>query len=366
MEQKKTFNIQNLLNTEISLSGNGLNLKKKHQLFNDLAVLLSTGVNLRDTLTILIEESTDKKMGVLYAQIHKDISSGLSLSDALEKTGKFSQYEVLNLRIGEETGRIGETLQNLTDFLKNRIELKRKISSALSYPVIVLITALGAVGFMLKFVVPMFQGIFQRFNQELPALTKTIISISERSGSFFMILLIVVAGVFVMHRILRNNARYRTMHGRFLLALPMVGDFIRKTNLARFCTSMELFIVSGVPVLKALGIVKEMSTFYPLRKAVEQMEQDVLKGYAFDKAIAEHKLFDKRMSTMIRVGMEVNQLHQMFAKMKGAYNEEISYKASVINSVLEPIMIVFIGLIVAVILISMYLPIFQLSTSFGV
>jgi type IV pilus assembly protein PilC len=366
MKEKQTFDIQKILNAEISFSGNGISLKKKHQFFNDLSVLLSTGVNLRDTLHILIEESTDKKVVKLYQEVYDDITSGLSLSEAIEKTKRFSVYEVYNLRIGEETGRIGETLQNLTDFLKNKIDLKRKISSAVSYPIIVLITAVGAVGFMLRFVVPMFQGIFQRLNQELPPITQTIIRISENSGSFFLYLAIVVTAFIVLHKVMGNNVIYKSILGKVLLKLPLAGDFIRKTNLARFCTSMELFIVSGVPVLKALGVVKKMSTFYPMQHAVEEMEKEVLNGVAFDKAIASHKIFDKRIGTMIRVGMEVNQLHQMFAKMKESYNEEVSYKASIINSVLEPIMIVFIGLIVSVILISMYLPIFQLSTSFGV
>lgn len=357
--------IKEILDSEITLNGTSVSLKKKHHFFNDLAVLLSTGVNLKETIQILFDETKDKKLIKLYSQIQKDINSGLPLSESIEKTKQFSKYEVFNLKMGEETGRIVDTLFNLADFLSSKIDLKRKINSALSYPIIVFITAIGSVGFMLGFVVPMFQDIFKRMNQELPPITQRIIYLSDNAGTIMLYSFVFISLIIASHLILRRYLKYRLFIGYATIKTPYFGEFVRKTSLSRFCTSMELFIKSGIPVLTAINALQEMDNFQPMKTALLSIEKEILKGVAFDHAIQHHSIFDKRLSTLIRVGMEVNQLPQMFGKMKKEYNEDVNYKASLLNSVLEPIMILFIGIIVATILVSMYLPIFQLSTSMG-
>ncbi len=358
--------INTVLNKDISLGKKKFPDKKKLQLYNELSMLLSSGIDIRNAFEILEDNFSKKKDIELIKSIYHNVVKGNSISEAFRETNMFSPYEYFSLQIGEETGRLNDVLKDLSDYYNNKIEQKRKIIGAFTYPIIVVITAILAIGFMLNFIVPMFEEIYQRFDRELPGLTKFIIQVSHQSTSFFIIMFLLISGIIVFRMTCKDQPWYKKAKDNLLLKIPLFGEIIKKIQLSRFCLSMELLLNSKLALTHALNLVSNMIVFYPLNHAINQIKDDLEKGNSFHQGIAKFPIFDKRMSSLIKVGEEVNQLDKTFSLLKSQYQEEISHKTSMLSSVLEPLMVVFIGVFVAVILISMYLPIFKISSSFGV
>lgn len=357
----------NFLNIELFNSEKKLNDNQKKEIISNLSILLKTGINIKDSIEIILNDySKDKNSKRILSSLNGSIKSGKSFTEAIELSGAFKKYEIFNIRIGEETGQLAKTILNLSDYINKRIELRRKIVNALSYPIIVLCTAILAVTFMLTFVVPMFEDIFKRFGQELPYLTQVIINMSANMKWIILGLIIMILLIIVINNLLNQLSAYQEIKSKFILNIPVIGDLLRKIQLARFASAMELFISADIPVHKAIALIREMSTFYPLKESLKNIENRLLIGENFYESIDSQPFFDKRIVAMVKVGMETNKLDEVFKITKENYYEDISYKTSILNSVLEPIMIVFIGLIVAVILIGMYLPIFKLSMSFDI
>ncbi len=358
--------INTVLNKDISLGKKKFPDKKKLQLYNDLSMLLSSGIDIRNAFEILEDNFNKKKDIELIKSIYHNVVKGNSISEAFRETNMFTPYEYFSLQIGEETGRLNDVLKDLSDYYNNKIEQKRKIIGAFTYPIIVVITAILAIGFMLNFIVPMFEEIYQRFDRELPGLTKFIIQVSHQSTSFFIIMFLLISGIIVFRMTCKDQPWYKKAKDNLLLKIPLFGEIIKKIQLSRFCLSMELLLNSKLALTHALNLVSNMIVFYPLNHAINQIKDDLEKGNSFHAGISKFPIFDKRMSSLIKVGEEVNQLDKTFSLLKSQYQEEITHKTNMLSSVLEPLMVVFIGVFVAVILVSMYLPIFKISTSFGV
>lgn len=174
----KDFSIVGLFNRDISLS-NPYGEKFKEKFYTEMSLLVQAGIDLKSTLEIMLEENAGKKTGKLISTIKNDVISGKSLSQALLNTGKFSDYEYYSLKIGEESGKLDIVLEDLRSYFKRKLEQRRSLINTFSYPAIVLFVAIGAIGFMLNFIVPMFEDVFRRFQGELPALTQYIIGLSE-------------------------------------------------------------------------------------------------------------------------------------------------------------------------------------------
>lgn len=360
------MDIKQLLNKEIKITRERLSIKRKYEFFNNLSILISTGVQIKDSIQIISEEANnDKSYKKLLNTLTADLVTGSALSESMKESKKFSDFEVFSVKLGEETGMLHQALDNLSNYSKNNMDLKRKIISSLSYPLIILATAVIAVIFMLNFVVPMFSGIFQRFGKELPAITLLIIKMSENIKYYILLLLAFIIVIYLVHRNFRTNEKYRSVTFSMLLKIPILGTFLRKINLAKFSSAMELFVNSGVPMVKAINLMKEIINFYPLQDALNRVEFAIINGNSFHQALSKEKFFDSRMVAMIKVGTEVNKLGLIFKKLKDNYNEDVMYQASVLNGLLEPILIILIGLLVSIILIAMYLPIFQLGSTYS-
>jgi type IV pilus assembly protein PilC len=355
--------ILEFLEKDISLFGNKLNDKKKERFYSDLRILFSAGVDIRTALELIEEEQTKKPDKELWGSIKKKVIEGASLSTAIHESGKFSLYEYYTLQIGEETGHLSEVLDELAMFFSAKIAQKRQVINALSYPLIVLMTAFGAIFFMLKYVVPMFSDVFKRFNTDLPGLTKFIINLSTVFSNYVPLVLLITVSLIVLMYSQRKQLWYRKYGSMFILKLPFVGDMITKVYLERFCHSMNLLISSKTQLINAIDLVSKMIDFYPLSSSLEIVKNDILKGEALYMGLSKYKIYNKRMISLIKVAEEVNQLDVIFGKLSKQYSEEIKHKTSLISSMLEPIMIIFLGLLVAVILVAMYLPLFRLGAS---
>ncbi len=356
---------KSILSREINLFGTGLNDRRKERFYSELHTLLTAGVDIRTAFELLSAEAEKKEDKVLYSTILEQIVSGATLPDAIRSTDKFSPYEFYSLRIGEESGRMNVILQDLATYYSKKIKQKRKVTSALSYPIIVLTVAVLAVVFMLRFVVPMFADMLSRFGAELPALTKGIIAASHILGNYGPWFLLFVAVVIFTLWAQRKTEAYRRISSWFILRIPFIGKITRKVYVERFAHSMQLLLMSKTNLIDALELVQKMVGFYPIEQSLSSVRKDILAGVSLHESLGKFSIYPKRMISLIRVAEEVNQVDVMFAKLSQQLSDEIDHETSLLGSIIEPVMILFLGVMVAIILVAMYLPMFKLGTAFG-
>jgi type IV pilus assembly protein PilC len=353
-----------LLNRDISFGKKELDDKKKEYLYLELSSLLLAGINLKSSFELITADQQKEKDKQLYKNIQDAVLGGTTFSQALQQTGKFSLYEVYSLQIGEETGKLIEVLQDLAKFYQNKIKQRRKIVSALTYPCVVLTSSLGAVFFMLKFVVPMFGDVFKRFGGKLPWITEKIIGVSNAMENNFWRFVIFILLIVAFILFTRKTEKFREVFSKIVLRTPLIGNLVQKIYLARFCNSMRLLISAKLPLLRAIALIRQMINYYPIESSLQKVEDDILNGKSLHQSLQQFKVYPSKMIQLVKVGEETNQLDYFFGKISEQYIEEVEYKTSTLSSMMEPLIIIFLGLIVGVILISMYLPLFQMSNSF--
>ena len=351
------------LNRDIKLGRKSLSDTKKERFYSHLGVLFSSGIDLGTALKIIIDDETSPKHRSYYESVFNDVLTGLSFSEALKKTGQFSDYEYYSIKVGEESGRLQDVLKELTDYFELRVQQRRQLTGALSYPVMVMIVAILAVIFMLNVVVPMFAGVFKRFGGELPVITRKVLELSDWLSANLIIILLFIVGIIFLIIYLKRYNWFKKYSSWMVLKVPYAGKLIRRLMHARFCHSVALLTLAQVPLLDALNMVKEMIGFYPMREAIEKMQQFIEKGKPMFEGMAGQKIFEQRLISLTKVGEEVNQIGQLYTKLYAQYTAEVKHMTSILGNMLEPVMIIFVGLLVMVILIAMYLPLFQLSTT---
>lgn len=353
------------IDLQTRFSGFGSFSNKKKQIFyNDLSVLLSSGINLVSALNLVTNGFKNEKDKKQIKSFIIDLTNGKSFYEILKSTNKFSPYEYYSIKIGEETGKLKEILTELSSYINGRIQQKRKVVSAFSYPFIILLTAIIAIAFMLNFIVPMFEEIFKRFDKELPFLTKMVIKISQNFSTYSLFIVLVTVLMFTINFALKKNDRYQYITSSLLLKIPIFGILINKVILARFCLTMELLLSAKTPLVESIRLSKNMIGLYVFKSALSKIEHDIYEGVSLHDSMQQFKIFDIRMLALIKVAEEVNKMEEIFKQLKEQFNNDIEYQTSIISSIMEPMLIVFIGLFVGMILVSMYLPIFKISTSF--
>lgn len=356
--------IMDILNRDISFGNGQLPDKKKEEFYLEFSTLLLSGIDIRTAFDLVLVDQKKNRETKVFTSIKEEVIKGASLSHAVQESGKFSSYEYQSIRIGEETGKLGEVLKELALYYKSKIGQRRKIISALTYPIIVLCTSLGAVFFMLKFVVPMFADVFTRFGGDLPWITAFILRLSNWIDSSFLwgVLLLTVVSIFLYSS--RQKLWYRKWSSRIILRIPVAGELVRKIHLARFANTMRLLVGTNTPLLYAIQLIEQMTDFYPIQQSLRQTEQSIMRGESLHQSLAAFDFYPAKVIQLIRVGEEVNRLEFFFEKIALQLTEEVEYKTSTISTVLEPLIIIFLGLVVGLILIAMYLPMFQMSNSF--
>lgn len=362
-ESKNIKKIFDFLNRDIAFGKKGLKDQKKEQFYSELNILLTSGTDVRTAMDIIVAEQTKKKERSIFESLTNRVLEGVSLSEAMENSGEFTAYEYYSIRIGEESGKLNDVLKDLSVYFSKKIKQKKQFTSALTYPSLVLITAVSAVIFMMNFVVPMFADVFKRFKGDLPAITKAVVKLSNVFSEYLGIVILILLSIILIQYFVRKKNWYRNFSSKLLLKIPMIGVLVQKIYLARFCQSMALLIGSKTPMLRAIQLIKNMITFYPYQQALSVIENDILYGKPLYKSMEQFSIFDKRTISLTKVAEEINQLDAVFSKLNDQYSDELEHRIGMLSSVLEPIMIIFVGLLVGVILIAMYMPMFQLGTS---
>jgi len=351
------------LNKDIQLFGSGLPDKVKESFYLELGSLMDAGVDIRSSLE-LIQTGYKKKYQKIFSEILSQIINGSTLSQALHSQNGFSPYEFYTIQIGEETGKLGTVIKELANYFNKKIKQRRQIIGALMYPLVVIIVTLSAIAFMISYVIPMFADIYKRSGDELPSITKAVISFGDAGRHYGMSLFLSLLAFICFCFWQRKKNWFRSPISRILLKLPFWGSLMQKIYLNRFSHTMNLLLDAKLPMVTAIQLCKQIIRFYPIETALSTIEEDIIKGQSLSKALEQYKVFPRKMIIMIKVAEEVNQLEFFFKRISDQYTNEVEYQTSILSKVIEPLIIVLLGLIVGVILIAMYLPLFQLGQHF--
>jgi type IV pilus assembly protein PilC len=337
-----------------------ISLKDMVVFSRQFAAMVSSGVAMLRTLTIIVDQCKNRRMKKELDEVRTSVESGLSLSDALSRHPVvFDRLYISMVKAGETGGILPEVLMRLAEFLETRQKLNAKVRSAMVYPSVVLAIAVLVFWAMLTFVLPIFQGLFKQIGGELPAYTQFLINLSEYMRSPWMALFVISVGVgvFFLRRFHKTDQGKYYIDG-ILLSLPLVGELIRKVAIARFSRTFGTLIRAGVPMLSALDVVKDTSGNAVVAKAVATVYNEVRQGGTISKPMAKNNIFPPMVTQMVAVGEETGKLDDMLSKVADFYDMEVEHQVEQMTSLLEPIMVVGIGGIVGSVVIGMYLPIF--------
>lgn len=340
--------------------------KEKQGFFQLLGVLLSSGLGINEALEVILQQQRKRLHKQIVADIQAALNQGMSLSEALGRQDKyFNPFERFSVRMGERSGQLHAILADLAAHHEKRRKLQRKMVQAFSYPFVVILLAGGVLFFMVNYVVPMFRDIFKRFDAELPTITQAVLSLSDFVTAYrwHIFLGMLLTGLLVWR--LRKLTAWKRFAGQFVLRMPLFGPIIKKVQLSRFCYSLGLMLRSKVNLDQALELLAQATPFFPLKSVLPRIQADVVEGKTLYEAVCAHSIFPPMVQQMVKVGERTARLDDMLEQVAKTYEDESEAAIGTLSSLLEPILIVVLGLMVGVILVSMYLPMFELSNTFG-
>jgi len=331
-----------------------------------LATLIDAGLPILRSLHILEEQVESVLFKDKISQMAKDIESGSTLSESMAKHPKvFDKLYVNMVRAGEVGGVLEAILNKIAEFLEKRQAMMGKVRSAMMYPVVVGIVAACLVSFILWKIVPKFEEIFSQLGAQLPPLTQFIVN-----ASFILAhkTIWVVLGIIILVSVVR--AIYRTREGKLLfdmmaLKLPVFGVILRKVAIVRFAGTLATLITAGVPILQALDIVRETSGNEVVARAMEKVYNSVKDGETIHEPLREAKVFPPLVVHMVAVGEETGAIDQMLNKVAEAYEREVDDTINALTSIIEPVLVVFLGAIIGVVVVALYLPLFTIPKIIG-
>ena len=327
-----------------------------------LSTLLGAGVTILKSLEIISQQVSSRKLYLIIRDLQKNMESGFSFHEAMAKhPGVFSELWVNLVESGEASGNLSMVLSRLAGYLERNAAFRRKVISALIYPAILLVVGLGALLFLTIKIIPTFVEIFEGFDVELPLLTRILVAVSMFIKKYFIV---VVGGMIAGVVLLRNYTRTRAGRRRFekaLFKLPVFGEFYRVLVIERFTSEMSTLVESGVPILYSLEIAEHSVGNVVLGEIIRQIKDDVREGKPLSQPLERSGFFDPMAVQMVTIGEEIGELSNMFKRLNAFYQEFIDVFLTRFTSMFEPLMLVFMGVVIGIMVIGMFLPIFQIT-----
>jgi len=328
-----------------------------------LATMVDSGIPIAQSLDVLGEQMEDKQFGQTLKKIRDDIESGLSLSEAVARHPKiFSDFFINMIRAGESSGRLDEILDRVASYLEKVTILQRKVQASLFYPAFVSILACGITSFLLIVIVPKFKEIFTSLGGKLPLPTQMLLSLSEFMARYLVYEVIVLVLLIALLRAYIGSPKGRLWFDRTSLQVPVIGKLLRKFVIARFARTLATLVKSGVPILGSLEIVAKTSGNKVVEQAVMAARTSIKEGENIADPLAMSKVFPPMVTRMISVGEKTGELEKMLVKIADFYENEVDAAVTALTSLIEPLVISILGVVIGGIVISLFLPIFQLST----
>ena len=330
-----------------------------------LSTMIEAGISLVQAMTALYDQCDPKRQRNLrhvISDVTTRVQGGESFNESIAKHPRvFDRLFVSMVKAGEHGGLLAEILDRLAGFLEASARLRKKVKSAMTYPVIVICIAFAITTFLLVKVVPIFGEIFKDFGAKLPAPTQFLIDVSDFIRGEWYFLILIIGGAFFGIRTFLRSTRGKQLWDRWKLKLPIFGPLIHKICMSRFSRTFAQLIRSGVPILEVLDIVGGASGNYVVETSIKGVSEDVEKGDNLSVALSKKPIFPPMMLRMVSAGEATGKIDTMLEKMADFWDEEIEALLDALTSLIEPLLIVFLGVIVGGIVIAMFLPIFKLN-----
>lgn len=331
-------------------------------LTRQLSTLLKAGIPLVESLSALTEQADKDELKRVLSDVKRQVNEGSGLAAALSGHEKhFSDLYVNMVRAGESSGNLDVVLERLTDFLESQIELRGKIISAMIYPLVMTVVGTGILGFLFAFVVPKITRMFADQQRALPLITKILLLISDIvSNGWFIILPLIAAAIFGF-RYWKNSKKGKPQWDRFVLKVPVVGNLVRMIAITRFSNTLGTLLSSGVPLLQALDIVKNILGNTRLIEVIENVRVNVREGESVAQPLKRSGEFPPLVTHMIAIGERTGQLEDMLENVAVNYKQQVDIRIQAATTLLEPLMIVIMGVAVGFIVFAIMLPIIELN-----
>jgi type IV pilus assembly protein PilC len=327
-----------------------------------LATLLGAGVTILKSLDIISQQVSSRKLYNIIKDLQKNMEAGLSLHEAMAKHPQvFSSLWVNLVESGEASGNLALILTRLAGYLERLASFKSKVISSLIYPIILLCASMGALLFLTLKIIPTFAELFKGFKAELPALTKGLVAVSYFLRKYLLLIIIGIAVlVFLLRRYIRTKDG-RRRYEQLLLNLPVAGDFFRALLVERFSSEMSTLVESGVPILYSLEIAEHSVGNLVVADIIREIKENVREGKPLSQPLEKSGFFEPMVVQMIAIGEEIGELSQMFKKINTFYQELVETFLTRVTALFEPLMLVFMAIVIGIMVVGMFLPIFQLA-----
>ena len=328
-----------------------------------LSTMVSAGLPIVQGLSILVQQVENPFFKSIVSSVREDIESGSAIADALEKHPQaFSDLFVNMVKAGELGGILDIILQRLADYLESASELRSKVKGAMVYPAVISFVATSVTVFLLVVIIPRFAEVFADFGQELPLPTQVLISVSEMlQRSIFFIILAFIGTIIGIKKFYKTDVGSKKID-ELLLKLPLLGTLLRKVAVAKFTRTFGTLVKSGVPILEALETVAKTSGNRVIEKAVLDSKDSIREGEKIATPLSKSGVFPPMVMQMITVGEETGNLDVMLSKIADFYDAEVDSAVDGLTSMIEPIIIVIMGIVIGSIVVAMFMPIFEMSS----
>ncbi|MFC1667275.1 type II secretion system F family protein [Candidatus Omnitrophota bacterium] len=330
----------------------------------ELATLLSSGVTLIKSLDILCKQIESQTLLHAVEQIKKDVEGGYTFQNALKKHSKiFSAFWVHLVETGEASGHLPMCLERLAGYLEESASLRKKIISAMVYPMVLMSVAVGAVAIFLIKIIPIFADIFKGFNVELPLLTQLIIIASNMARKYFLITAGFAALLFFAAKKYISTKAGRWQFDNLKFRLPLIGQVMQEITTERFTSALSTLLKSGVPILHALEITEKIAGNKVMESDLKEVRSAVRDGRGIGQTMQQSALFSPLVVQMISVGEEIGELGKMLERISGFYKERVDTFVGRLTTIFEPLVLVFMGIVVGILVVAMFMPIFSISSA---
>lgn len=324
-----------------------------------LSVMVGSGVTILRALEIVAQQTENESLSKAFNDVRREVGQGSSLSQAMERRTKIFPVLMVNLvRVGEAGGFLDEALESVSKNFETELKLSQKVKGAMAYPVVVLCVAVVAVIAMLVFVVPTFESLFAGFGSELPVPTQILVAMSRSAVVWVPLLLIAVIAFVFWYSRHKHEERVRKVVDTAKVKMPIFGQLFRKIAIARFSRNLAVMLNSGVPMLQAITLVAKVSNNWVVEQALIDAENSVRHGRPFALPLAQHEVFPPMVTQMVAVGEDSGALDTMLRSIAEFYDREVETAADQLTSMIEPLLIVFIGVVIGGMVVALYLPIF--------
>lgn len=327
-----------------------------------LSGLLDSGVPLLKSLQVLKEQTDNEKMQKVISLLHSDVESGATFSESLAKHPRiFTKLYTNMVKAGEIGGLLNVVLDRLADFAEKEDELRSRVISALAYPFVMIIVGIVAIFVLMTFVIPKFVTMFEEMEQDLPLLTEILIAVSDFMKNYWMFIVGGTAALILILRGLYKKEESRIQIDRFFLGMPVFGPLIRKREIARFARTLGALLRNGVAILPSLDIVSETATNIIISRAITEIRKEVGEGEGLADPMRKTKVFPPLVTNMIGVGEEGGRIDEVLDKVAVFYEKDVDRMLKTMTSLIEPAIILVLGLVVGFVVMAMLLPIFRLN-----